>query len=146
MAFKQSNNPISRKTSPLRAGGFTMDQLDKTTTSEQLKSQEDAKTLTSKDDLKRFPGDDEGRLEHKISPEEYNDQYTAPSRKASPLNDKFGSKTIGEHGFSANKYDKHVSTVHARWQDAKDRVQEKKDAKAKESTEQTAPSRKTHKK
>ena len=87
MAFKQSNNPISRKTSPLRAGGFTMDQLDKTTTSEQLKSQEDAKTLTSKDDLKRFPGDDEGRLEHKISPEEYNDQYTAPSRKASPLND-----------------------------------------------------------
>ena len=86
MAFKQSNNPISRKTSPLRAGGFTMDQLDKTTTSEQLKSQEDAKTLTSKDDLKRFPGDDEGRLEHKMSPEEYNDQYTAPSRKASPLN------------------------------------------------------------
>lgn len=105
MAFKQSNNPISRKTSPLRAGGFTMDQLDKTTTSEQLKSQEDAKTLTSKDDLKRFPGDDEGRLEHKMSPEEYNDQYTAPSRKASPLNDEGHAKKGKAHShYKTDKY------------------------------------------
>ena len=30
MAFKQSNNPISRKTSPLRAGGFTLSELKET--------------------------------------------------------------------------------------------------------------------
>ena len=80
---------------------------------------------------------------------DYDEEGKAMSRKASPLNDKFGSKTIGEHGFSANKYDKHVSTVHARWQDAKDRVEEKKEAANKEVTDMPkvkAPSRKTHKK
>ena len=85
MAFKQSNNPISRKTSPLRS--FTMGQLDETTTAEAAESKLNAKTLISKDDPKRFAGDDEGRLQHQMSPEEYDDKYTAPSRKASPLND-----------------------------------------------------------
>ena len=85
MAFKQSNNPISRKTSPLRS--FTMGQLNETTTAEAAESKLNAKTLISKDDPKRFAGDDEGRLQHQMSPEEYDDKYTAPSRKASPLND-----------------------------------------------------------
>ena len=86
MAFKQSNNPISRKTSPLRS--FTMGQLNETTTAEAAESKLNAKTLISKDDPKRFAGDDEGRLQHQMSPEEYDDKYTAPSRKASPLNDR----------------------------------------------------------
>jgi len=139
MAFKQSNNPISRKTSPLRS--FTMGQLNETTTAEAAESKLNAKTLISKDDPKRFAGDDEGRLQHQMSPEEYDDKYTAPSRKASPLNDKTGSKTIGQHMMTATKHAKHVSTVHARHKDTLDRVQENKEAAAAAKKEE-APSRK----
>ena len=49
----------------------------------------------------------------------------APSRKASPLNDKTGSKTIGEHMMTPTKHAKHVEKVHARHEDAKARVAEK---------------------
>ena len=154
MAFKQSNNPISRKTSPLRAGGFTMKDIEDKSTAEKISSIEESRsgnvgapgdpgTQPNYNDAKKFAGDDEGMLKHKMSPEEYDEKYTAPSRKASPLNDKTGSKTIGEHMMTPTKHAKHVSTVHARHKDTLDRVQEKKDAAA---AKQKAPSRKTHKK
>jgi len=48
------------------------------------------------------------------------------AKMTSPLNDKTGSKTIGEHMMTPTKHAKHVSTVHARHEDAKARVAEKK--------------------
>ena len=97
MAFKQSNNPISRKTSPLRAGGFTMKDIEDKSTAEKISSIEESRsgnvgapgdpgTQPNYNDAKKFAGDDEGMLKHKMSPEEYDEKYTAPSRKASPLN------------------------------------------------------------
>ena len=97
MAFKQSNNPISRKTSPLRAGGFTMKDIEDKSTAEKISSIEESRsgnvgapgdpgTRPNYNDAKKFAGDDEGMLKHKMSPEEYDLKYTAPSRKASPLN------------------------------------------------------------
>jgi len=140
MAFKQSNNPISRKTSPLRAGGFTMKDIEDKSTAEKISSIEESRsgnvgapgdpgTRPNYNDPKKFAGDDEGMLKSTFEPQfpgddGYEDQ--GMSRKTSPLNDKTGSKTIGEHGMTATKHSKHVSTVHARHNDAKDRVAEKK--------------------
>tara|TARA_R110002124_G_scaffold158117_1_gene325222 strand:- start:16 stop:519 length:504 start_codon:yes stop_codon:yes gene_type:complete len=45
MAFKQSNNPISRKTSPLRAGTFSMKDLEAKAASEKTESQSQANKL-----------------------------------------------------------------------------------------------------
>jgi len=144
MAFKQSNNPISRKTSPLRAGTFSMKDLEDKAASEKLESQNQANKLPQiekpgadyeMDTDMTYAGGERGA--------DYDEEGKAMSRKASPLNDKTGSKTIGEHMMTPTKHAKHVSTVHARHKDTLDRVQEKKDAAA---AKQKAPSRKTHKK
>ena len=116
MAFKQSNNPISRKTSPLRAGGFTMKDIEDKSTAEKISSIEESRsgnvgapgdpgTRPNYNDPKKFAGDDEGMLKHKMSPEEYDEKYTAPSRKASPLNDEGHAKKGKAHShYKTDKY------------------------------------------
>ena len=100
MAFKQSNNPISRKTSPLRAGGFTMKDIEDKSTAEKISSIEESRsgnvgapgdpgTRPNYNDPKKFAGDDEGMLKSTFEPQfpgddGYEDQ--GMSRKASPLN------------------------------------------------------------
>jgi len=80
MAFKQSGNPLSRKTSPLRAGGFSMAALDQKAAAEKQKSINDSRsgnvgapgdpgTQPNYDDPKKFAGDDEGMLKSTFEPQ-----------------------------------------------------------------------------
>lgn len=80
MAFKQSNNPISRKTSPLRAGGFTMKDIEDKSTAEKISSIEESRsgnvgapgdpgTRPNYNDPKKFAGDDEGMLKSTFEPQ-----------------------------------------------------------------------------
>jgi len=100
MAFNQSSNPLSRNTSPMRRSPFreqtfSMDELNQASEAEKeqsrLNSQSgnvgapgDPGTEINYDDPRKFPGDDEGMLEHEVSPEEYDEKYDmAPSRESS---------------------------------------------------------------
>jgi len=106
MAFKQSSNPLSRNTSPMRRSPFrqqqtmTMDELNKATTAAQEQSKVNSQSGTAGapgdpgteinyDDPRKFAGDDEGMLESNFEPQfpgddGYEDQ--GMSRKESPLN------------------------------------------------------------
>ena len=101
MAFKQSNNPISRKTSPLRAGGFTLSELKETS-----QAASELSEINSESGNVGAPGDPGTNPNYNSTVDDDNEFDTstgrpltgpnieppkkeakAPSRKASPLND-----------------------------------------------------------
>ena len=105
MAFKQSSNPLSRNTSPMRRSPFrqqtmSMDELNKASAASQEQSRINSQSGTAGapgdpgteinyDDPRKFAGDDEGMLQSNFEPQfpgddGYEDQ--GMSRKESPLN------------------------------------------------------------
>ena len=135
MAFKQSSNPLSRNTSPMRRSPFrqqtmSMDELNKASAASQEQSRINSQSGTAGapgdpgteinyDDPRKFAGDDEGMLKSTFEPQfpgddGYEDQ--GMSRKASPLNDrtsrkiKKANKTAGQIVEMQNKRSSYKKT------------------------------------
>ena len=119
MAFKQGNNPISRKTSPMRMSPFTkqepsmsMDELEKMSAAQDAASKAQAQQLPQIEGpgspdyeaktTMTYPGGEEGA--------DYDEEGTQDgmSRKSSPANVK-GSQS--DHGQSSKEFADHEARV-----------------------------------
>ena len=119
MAFKQGNNPISRKTSPMRMSPFTkqepsmsMDELEKMSAAQDAASKAQAQQLPQIEGpgspdyeaktTMTYPGGEEGA--------DYDEEGTQDgmSRKSSPANVK-GSQS--DHGQSSKEFAEHEARV-----------------------------------